>query len=481
MPENLELPRVADEDRGIGPVVAVSDVGPKDNTGCGHDPQSDAVRVAHVLALCDVAARVRRGAGLVEQGELDRGADVLHDEDVEGRSFLGQIPPEFGAEEQRVGALVAALGEGTQAAESAERGRRAVRVFRDPVCDHLVAERLLRRIGNRAAIHAQLLLQRRRVRFSLAGDDRIRAQHVERPSTAFPVFAPNARQPRGARVPRAIELEAALEKRGGHSAAVIFRIPYLEQTKVVLGRVHAALAVALDRRLADGAVAEIEDERSGNEVEVAHAERPAVDVSREDDAVDVRGRARDVHRTSHEAYARADAGQAVRVGKERVAEVLRKLVPAPVGNDRILRNRFRGNDYGGDRQDRTHGEHEPLREAPHPTDSRCTGNKDRWHLVRLLAETLFVLSDAVFRAVAIGRRRPEPEAAYDNKEARDPPTPRAQWLFSANYQFTTNLLTWKKQLSADFADELFGLNDCLAHPFLQSAEICVICGCNRRF
>ncbi|TMG73251.1 MAG: hypothetical protein E6H80_10190 [Betaproteobacteria bacterium] len=129
-----------------------------------------------------------------------------------------------------------------------------------------------------------------------------------------------------------MKLEAAFEKRGGHPGAVVLGIAQFDEAEVVLCRVHAALGVALERRLIDGAVAEIEDEGPGDEVDVADAGHASLDVSGEYDAVGVGVRVRDVEGAGGEAQARADARQPVRVGKGRVAEVLRKLVPASVGN-----------------------------------------------------------------------------------------------------------------------------------------------------
>src|SRR5438552_17186025 len=99
------------------------------------------------------------------------------------------------------------------------------------------------------------------------------------------LFVPDSLQPRGALVPGPVELDAAVEKRGGHARAVVLGIAHFEQAEVVLPGVHAALGVALERRLADRAVAEIEDQGSRDEMDVADAGRTSFHVSGEYDAV----------------------------------------------------------------------------------------------------------------------------------------------------------------------------------------------------
>src|SRR5207249_4082667 len=97
------------------------------------------------------------------------------------------------------------------------------------------------------------------------------ARRILRFDDEVAVLVADAFHPGRAFVPRRVELEAAFEKRGGHPGAVVLGIAHFDQAEVVLRSVHAALGVALERRLADGAVAEIEDESSRDKVDVTDA------------------------------------------------------------------------------------------------------------------------------------------------------------------------------------------------------------------
>ena len=102
----------------------------------------------------------------------------------------------------------------------------------------------------------------------------------------------------------------------------------------MLVRVHAALAVVLDGCFVQCAVPDIQDERSGDEVDISDTAGGAPYVSGEYDSVGIHICVRDVHRAANEANAFADAGQAVGIREESVSEVLIKLCLAAVDDDR---------------------------------------------------------------------------------------------------------------------------------------------------
>ncbi len=160
-----------------------------------------------------------------------------------------------------------------------------------------------------------------------------------------------------------------------HPGPVVFRVPHLDQAEVVLAGIHAALGVAPERRLADRAISEIEDEGPGNEVDVADAGRASLHVSGEYDAVGVGICVCDVEGAGGEAQARADARQPVRVGKGRVAEVLRKLVPTPLGSGEASERRLVGDGHRRGCAEHARSEHESPRGALHPADC-CSARRD---------------------------------------------------------------------------------------------------------